>query len=228
MDKAGGAPVVAGLDDATAFHRTGRLWLRAALTDEDLAILDEFSQTADQPGKRLNLSAALTGDGHISRKLGVLFPGYHAVRAVAFNKTETSNWGVPWHQDRIIAVQQRHDVSGFGNWSLKSGAWHCEPPLEILARMLFVRLHLDPTDAHSGPMEIAVGSHKEGLVAADKAEKAALTYPIEQCLAQRGDVLMLNMLALHRSRPALHASTRRTIRVDFSADHLPPPLTWAT
>jgi hypothetical protein len=228
MDRGNGASDIAGQDGATAFNRTGRLWLRGALTGDDLAVLDDFSQTQDRPGKRLDLSITLAGDTPLSRKLSALFPGYHAVRAVTFNKTEASNWGVPWHQDRIIAVQQRHDVAGFGSWSLKSGAWHCEPPLEILARMLFVRLHLDPTDADSGPMEIAVGSSKEGLVSADRAEKAALKYPIEQCLAARGDVLVLNMLTLHRSRPAIRASTRSTIRVDFSADHLPPPLTWAT
>ena len=37
-----------------------------------------------------------------------------AVRSILFDKTVESNWLVPWHQDRTIAVNQRIDISGFG------------------------------------------------------------------------------------------------------------------
>lgn len=45
------------------------------------------------------------------------FPNLRPTRVVTFDKSETANWGVPWHQDRVIAVQERHDVDGFENWS---------------------------------------------------------------------------------------------------------------
>jgi hypothetical protein len=44
-----------------------------------------------------------------------------AVRATLFNKTAESNWRVQWHQDRAIAVRERHDVTGYGPWSSKAG-----------------------------------------------------------------------------------------------------------
>ena len=53
------------------------------------------------------------------------------VRATLFDKTELSNWKVPWHQDVTIAVQKRHEVPGYGPWSVKSGVTHVQPPSEV-------------------------------------------------------------------------------------------------
>ncbi|MGB8812057.1 MAG: phytanoyl-CoA dioxygenase family protein [Paracoccaceae bacterium] len=205
----------------------GRVWLRQALGQTDLATFDAAPDVESRPGARLGFLPALSGDAPISRLIQSLLPSARATRAVFFNKTAQSNWGVPWHQDRIIAVQARHDVPGYDNWSEKSGQWHCEPPLALLDKMLFVRLHLDPTDADNGAMEIAVGSHREGAVPAAKAEARAARYETEVCAAERGDILILNMLTLHRSRPATTANSRRTLRIDYSADTLPAPLAWA-
>lgn len=204
---------------AETLATTGRLWLRRALTEADLAPLDGLTDNA-----RLTTLPAL---GPLTRLIHSLQPKAQPTRAVAFNKTPEANWGVPWHQDRIIAVKARHDIPGFTNWSAKHGQWHCEPPLALLQNMLFVRLHLDPCDASTGAMEIALGSHVEGAVAADQADTIATRYPLEPCTASRGDVLILNMLTLHRSRPATIATTRRTLRVDYSADPLPHPMDWA-
>jgi len=44
-----------------------------------------------------------------------------AVRGIFFNKTQSSNWKVVWHQDLMIAVRERRDVDGFGPWTRKSG-----------------------------------------------------------------------------------------------------------
>jgi hypothetical protein len=118
-------------------------------------------------------------------------------------------------------------VPRFGNWSQKAGVWHCEPPTDFLNDMVFVRLHLDATDADTGPMEIALGSHKAGAVPAGQAQIIADLYPTELCIAARGDILVLHMLILHRSRSALAATQRRTLRVDYAAAPLPPSLEWA-
>lgn len=205
---------------AESLAATGRLWLRDALTEVELAPLDGLKHNA-----RL---ATLSALGPLTKLIHTLLPSAQPTRAVAFNKTPEANWGVPWHQDRIIAVKARHDIAGYTNWSAKQGQWHCEPPLALLQNMLFVRLHLDPCDASTGAMEIALGSHVEGAVVATQAEATANRYPLELCTARRGDVLILNMLTLHRSLPATIATTRRTLRVDYTAAALPPPLQWAT
>lgn len=209
-------------------HPTGAIWQLSALDATALAPLDLVFATDGKPGMRLgftdDLRAAIRPvDALIRRK----HPGMVAVRPVAFDKSTDANWTLPWHQDRVIAVRDRHDVPGFGNWSRKHGIWHCEPPAKLLAQMLFVRVHLDDAGADEGAMEIAIGSHAEGLVAADRAEALASQYPNEVCAAQRGDVLILQMLTLHRSLPATRPATRRVLRLDYAAFDLPAPLAWA-
>jgi hypothetical protein len=57
------------------------------------------------------------------------------VRILAFDKTPETNWGVPWHQDRTVAVKRRVDVDGFGPWSVKAGMPHVVPPEALLEAM---------------------------------------------------------------------------------------------
>ncbi len=209
-------------------HPTGVIWEGGALDTAALDRLDKVFATGGKPGVRLglrdDLRAALQPVDAVIRRT---HPGMVAVRAVGFDKTATANWALPWHQDRVIAVRDRHDMPGFGNWSHKHGVWHCEPPEAPLADMLFVRVHLDDAGADEGAMEIAIGSHAEGFVAAGRAEAVAGQYPTKICTARRGDVLILPMLTLHRSLSATKAVTRRVLRIDYAASQLPAPLAWA-
>lgn len=75
-------------------------------------------------------------------------------------------------------------------------------------------------------MEFARGSHVCGGAQADQARQVAETFPVETYEARRGDVLVMNMLTLHRSLPARVATARRTLRLDFSDAVLPEPLNW--
>ncbi|HAT87138.1 MAG TPA: phytanoyl-CoA dioxygenase [Rhizobiales bacterium] len=214
------------------FEKYGRVWLRNALSENELSYLDEAADTQVKAGQRLRpsdgLNKAFSANTSLMKGIRQLDPNAKAVRVVAFNKSEEANWGVPWHQDRIIAIDKREDIAGYSNWSRKAGIWHCEPPQDILDQMLFVRVHLDDNDQSNGAMEIAVGSHINGMVAANEAENEAQRYPIEVCNAKRGDVLILKMLTLHSSKPAKIQSGRRVIRIDFSSAELPEPLKWAS
>ncbi|MFK7938619.1 MAG: phytanoyl-CoA dioxygenase family protein [Roseovarius sp.] len=210
----------------TQFQDTGRVWLRDAFDPDAVTGHDDTAR----PGARIAASdpqfaqvAQLPALGQIAK----LWPGMRPVRMVSFAKQEGRNWAVPWHQDRIIAVKERADVAGFGNWSCKGGDWHCEAPLDVLKRMLFVRLHLDASTAQNGAMEIALGSHRLGLVPAPDAEARAGACETEITQAAPGDILVLSMLTLHRSRPSQVSAPRRVLRVDMSAHSLTAPLEWA-
>lgn len=76
-------------------------------------------------------------------------------------------------------------------------------------------------------MELAVGSHHLGGVAASDAKFEAEACPTEVCEAEPGDVLFVSGLTLHRSKVARIESERRALRVDYSAAELPDPLQWA-
>ena len=99
--------------------------------------------------------------------------------------------------------------------------------MSVLDNMLFVRVHLDDAGVENSAMEIALGSHKCGRVAADDAEVHAMRHETELCIAKRGDVQVLKMGILHRSRTSSSQRPRRAVQIDFSADHLAEPLLWA-
>lgn len=215
---------------ASEFESSGRVWLRNAVSKEDLKLFDDATTASMKAGQRLEasnrLKAALSEESSLLRAVRRLSPNAVPVRVIAFNKSESANWGVPWHQDRVIAVSEKVEIAGYSNWTKKSGTWHCEPPLSILDEMLFVRIHLDDNDQSNGAMEIAVGSHSNGFIPSAEAESVAKKFPIETCEAKRGDVLILKMLTLHSSKPAQIQSGRRVFRIDFSSTQLPLPLSW--
>lgn len=212
------------------FETDGRVWLRGLLSQDDITALEDRCENGDQAGARLGVAGplgdALRGLGALEHEMNDMLVGARPVRLVAFNKSANGNWAVPWHQDRVIAVEQKHDIAGYKNWSKKAGAWHCEPPEQILNEILFVRIHLDDQGAENGAMEIALGSHKAGVQSAEGIKNSIEGYQTEVCEAARGDVLVLKMLLLHRSRPSKLNTPRRALRVDYASGDLPAPMSW--
>lgn len=211
-----------------AADASSSFWLRGALDSRELAALDRIAEGAGRPGLRINWTDPAVAPilAPITAALRPHLTDIRLTRVVWFSKGAQTNWGVPWHQDRVIAVAERHDLPGFSNWSLKSGIWHCEPPLALFATMRFVRVHLDDCDAKNGAMEIARGSEAEGLVPEGQATTVAARHPTELCAAERGDIQVLPMLVLHRSRPAETHAPRRALRLDYALADLPAPLRW--
>lgn len=205
-------------------EQEGRVWFRRALSAADLVALDETATVEGRPGERI---ARLQGLAEVDALARRLLPGARPVRIIAFNKTEANNWTLPWHQDRVVALRARVETPGFTNWTNKSGIWHAEPPIELLKRMIFARVHLDAADADNGCLQLALGTHARGKIAAADAESAAATAPTEDCIAARGDVLFAKALILHRSSPSRADAPRRAIRIDYCADDLPDALQWA-
>lgn len=170
---------------------------------------------------------ALDGLEEVDALARRLLPGARPVRIVAFNKTDANNWTLPWHQDRVVALRERIETPGFTNWSNKAGIWHAEPPTELLERMIFARIHLDPADEDNGCLQLALGTHAHGKVAALEAAAIASSALIDNCVVERGDVLFAKALILHRSTPSRSRAGRRAVRVDYCAEPLPAPLEWA-
>ena len=183
-------------------------------------------------GRRLAASAALarlTGPDSAACRLAARILGSkaRAVRAVLFDKTAANNWPLGWHQDRTICVTARAEVAGFGPFTVKQGLLHVQPPVDLLSRMITLRAHLDPCGPGNAPLRVAPGSHLSGLVpsadiAAEVARRGEAT-----CLADTGDVWAYRTLILHASGRAAEPSRRRVLQVDFAAEDLPAPLSWA-
>jgi len=148
------------------------------------------------------------------------------VRATYFDKNDTNNWSLGWHQDRTIAVAERAELSGFGPWTTKQGILHVQPPFEIIAGLRTIRIHLDPTPQDNAPLLVAAGSHRLGLIPAGEADAIAKSREVMTCLAQRGDVWAYHTPVLHASERSAAGQRRRVLQVDYAAEPLPTPLNW--
>lgn len=209
----------------------GAQLFEGALTAPDLlhieAALD--GQAKNRPGVRLTgvegLNHFLCAKGAIgSLAAHALDSDSIPVRMILFDKNAASNWSLGWHQDRTIAVKYKADVVGYGPWTMKTGIPHVAPPIEILSKMMTVRVHLDDIDESNAPLIIAPKSAQRGLV-----NEGDLSMVIDDCgeftcLAHRGDIWAYQTLILHRSEAARNPRRRRVLQVDYSADVLPPPL----
>jgi len=149
------------------------------------------------------------------------------VRAILFDKNVETNWSLDWHQDRTIAVAKRKEVSGFKNWTIKQGIQHVEPPFELLADMVTLRIHLDDVGPDNAPLRIAPGSHKLGRLAEDDYASAIVQCGEAECLAKSGDIWSYSTPILHASKSAVRPQRRRVLQVDYSSSSLPADLQWA-
>ena len=147
------------------------------------------------------------------------------IRAILFDKSLVANWALGWHQDRTIVVAERRDVPGSGPWTVKQGMVHVAPPFELLARMVTVRVHLDPVPASNAPLLIAPGSHRalirEEAIAAEVEHRGSVA-----CLAETGDVWAYATPILHASEAARSPARRRVLQIDYAAEDLPGGLRW--
>ena len=138
------------------------------------------------------------------------------LRAVGFNKSIKSNWSLPWHQDRVIAIAEKTANPNFKNWSRKSGIWHCEPKPAILAQMAFAYIAFDDIDAGMGGLELAEGTHKFGTICSNNIDSYIEGTKTVCPNIQAGEVLIISAMTLHRSTPMKMSGTRRTLRIDFA------------
>jgi hypothetical protein len=156
----------------------------------------------------------------------ILGPGAFPVRATLFDKLPSANWKVPWHQDLAIAVREKHEVPGFGPWSVKEGVAHVQPPLEVLENMLTLRLHLDDCFANNGPLRVLPGTHRYGILAAARIQELRQSHRETAATLSAGGILLMRPLLLHASSSALNPGHRRVLHIDYAAAPLPEPLQW--
>ena len=219
--------------DRAEFGSRGAIRVRAALSEDELtaieaALTDAPTNTA---GVRLAGDDALReqlSPSSVAVELATIALGASAfpVRAVLFDKGSENNWGLGWHQDRTVVVKSRHEVEGFGPWSIKAGMQHVAPPFGILEAMATMRIHLDPVDEDNAPLLFLPGSHAMGRLSEADVKVVAEQTPAGICLAERGDIWIYSTPVVHASRPATKPSRRRVLQIDFATRPLPAGLEW--
>ena len=196
-----------------------RLVLLSALGDPDGAGSRGLLAVPD-------VSAFARSETMMSLVAAHLGPDSQPVRAIFFDKTPTSNWLVPWHQDLTIAVASKVEAPGFGPWSVKNGIPHVQPPAALLAQMIAVRLHLDDCDASNGALRVIPGSHRVGRLEPDQISAARAASEEVVCEAAAGDALLMRPLLLHASSKSVTDRRRRILHIEYCSGRLPKGLAW--
>ena len=120
------------------------------------------------------------------------------VRSIFFDKTPSDNWPVAWHQDFTISVKEKHETPHYGPWSEKDGVIHVQAPEFLLANMITIRLHLEPTQASNGALKVIPKSHLQGKRSlSDVPEDEKQTS--RSCECQAGQLLLMSPLIFHAS-----------------------------
>lgn len=140
---------------------------------------------------------------------------YVAIQCTYFEKSVSRNWGVPLHQDLSIPVAGRVEGAGLGGWSCKEGSVFVQPPEELLAQLVAVRLHLEPCTAVDGPLQVLPGSHRFGRLADDETVALRRMTQAVICTAEAGEALAMRPLLVHASPKASGTSRRRLLHLVF-------------
>lgn len=150
---------------------------------------------------------------------------YFLVKSIYFDKPETSNWFVSYHQDLTISVDRKIEIPGFGPYTNKHNQFAVQPPLNILESNFTIRIHLDDTNEENGALKVIPNSHSKGIYRPEnidwKVEKEV------SCNVTKGGIMIMKPLLLHSSSRTTNNQKRRVIHLEFSNQVLPEELHWS-
>ena len=138
-------------------------------------------------------------------------------RATLFDKSGSANWLVVWHQDTALPIQERHDTPGWGPWSVKEGVVYAHAPASALSQVLALRVHLDDSTEHNGPLRVLPATHRLGVLTDDTMHRLAAEIAPVDCLVPRGGILAMRPLLVHASSKSLIDAPRRVLHIEYAA-----------
>jgi ectoine hydroxylase-related dioxygenase (phytanoyl-CoA dioxygenase family) len=137
-------------------------------------------------------------------------------RATLFDKSPQANWLVVWHQDTALPLRERHEKPSWGPWSLKDGVVYAHAPASVLRQILALRIRLDDSTAHNGPLRVLPGTHTEGVLSDDAIHEFAAQLEPTDCLVRQGGVLAMRPLLIHASSKSQSDVLRRVLHSEYS------------
>ncbi|MBC6109178.1 phytanoyl-CoA dioxygenase family protein [Pedobacter fastidiosus] len=225
-----------------ALERNGFTTVEEIYTQEEvetlLMIIESVDTTKDVFRKSEDLFAIRQFLKEVPEVIGLIFNNrlkdlivnlfssdYFLVKSIYFDKPESSNWFVSYHQDLTISVNKKIELEGFGPYTHKQNQFAVQPPIHILEDNFTIRIHLDDTDEQNGALKVIPESQSKGIYRADtinwKTEKE------ESCCVKKGGLMIMRPLLLHSSSRTINNKRRRVIHLEFSRQHLPEELQWS-
>lgn len=208
------------MSKVSALDRAGYEVVDTSVSGRDRAVLRDEVFRAGEAGTRclldhgtvrevaLNLKSDLIGHGSLTADSV-------AIQAIAFDKTDSANWKVAWHQDLMFPFAGCVRSPSYTLACVKDGVNYARPPRDVLENLVAVRLHLDDCDETNGPLRVASGSHLEGVIPAAEVASRVAELGEMMCLAKEGQALLMRPLLLHASSKATVPKHRRVLHFVF-------------
>ncbi|HEX4488401.1 MAG TPA: phytanoyl-CoA dioxygenase family protein [Terriglobales bacterium] len=188
---------VAKLISGSSLSR-GRAGIRHVLANPDVAAVARSPQLAE-------IASAILGGGATP------------FCATFFDKSPTSNWLVAWHQDTALPLRAKHDLPGWGPWSVKDGIAYAHAPTSALTKVVALRVHLDDSTEMNGPLRVLPGTHDSGILSDDEVHDLSLRMPSVDCSVPRGGILAMRPLLIHSSSKSQVEAARRVLHIEYAA-----------
>jgi len=171
-------------------------------------------------------SQSLIFNNKLKSLINTLFgSNYFVVKSIYFDKPETSNWYVAYHQDLTISVDKKIDTDNFGPWTVKQNQYAVQPPTEFLEDIFTIRIHLDDTDENNGALRVIEQSHLKKIYRPETIDWTKEREAI--CKVKKGGAMIMKPLLLHSSSRTTNNKKRRVIHIEFASTELPIGLNWA-
>jgi hypothetical protein len=218
---------------AQEFDRQGFTIIESVLSpariEAIIAHLDSIS--LDRAGTRnlhrLAWCIELVGVLRSHPTIAELLPFNHvAVQCTLFEKTIDRNWLVPLHQDLSIPVRERCDNIYLSGWSRKEGTLYVQPPIEVLEKLVAIRIHIDDCNSDNGALRVVPGSHDRGRISRIDIPTIKTANGEQLCTIKQGGALIMYPLLLHASSKATIPNRRRVLHFLFGSASLPLGLKW--
>jgi ectoine hydroxylase-related dioxygenase (phytanoyl-CoA dioxygenase family) len=155
----------------------------------------------------------------------VLGDNCFVVKSIYYDKPETSNWYVAYHQDLTISVDKKITLETFGPWTIKQNQFAVQPPIDVLENIMTIRIHLDDTDENNGALKVVPKSHLKKIYRPETINWAKEKETI--CCVKQGGLMLMKPLILHSSNRTLNNKRRRVIHIECSNKGLPAEIQWA-
>lgn len=137
-------------------------------------------------------------------------------RVTLFDKSQAANWSVVWHQDTALPVRARVDAPGWGPWSRKAGVLYAHAPTPALMQVVALRLHLDESARHNGPLRVTPATHHLGVLTGEEVAKISRERTAVDCVTGRGGIVAMRPLIIHSSTRGSSGASRRVLHIEYT------------
>lgn len=137
-------------------------------------------------------------------------------RVTLFDKSPQNNWLVVWHQDTALPLKQRHDVPGWGPWSVNAGIAYAHAPASALERVIALRLHIDDSYADNGPLRVLPDTHMLGVLTDEEIGRVSRDVPAIDCVVPAGGIVAMRPLLVHSSSKSETDLPRRVLHIEYA------------